>query len=117
MARAWLFLVASLAPLAWVGCGGAALMPCPDGGTTLTFANFGQPFLEANCNYCHGASAQNRAGAPADFTFDTVDQVVSRRERIAARATGDRPSMPPGPNKPPASERLRLAEWLACAPP
>lgn len=110
------FFIGLLAALA-TGCGDDPRVPCPDGGTTLRYDNFGQGFLEANCNYCHAAVITNRAGAPTDFTFDTLDEVLARRDRILARAAGDRPSMPPGPSKPTAADRQRLAEWLACAPP
>lgn len=98
------------------GCGDPPIPPCPDGGTTATYESFGRDFLTARCSWCHAAGAPDRFGAPLDFTFDSLDEVVRRRDRIWARAGGDRPSMPPGPNKPPAAERARLAEWLACGP-
>jgi uncharacterized membrane protein len=98
-------------------CGVPPIPSCPDGGTTITYDSFGRQFLASNCNICHAADSPNRQGAPATFTFDTLDQVLSHRDRIYDRATGDRPTMPPGPGKPAASDRQQLAEWLTCAPP
>lgn len=90
--------------------------PCPPG-SELTYDNFGGPFLDANCQRCHASASEDRNGAPASFTFDTVEDVRDHRERIFARAAGDNASMPPGPDDPPVAERAMLAEWLACGAP
>lgn len=99
------------------GCNSGVPFTCPDGGTTARYEDVGRPFLEANCNWCHAAGVQSRQGAPTEITFDTLDEVIRQRERILIRATGDRPSMPPGPVKPDAADRARFGVWLACAPP
>jgi uncharacterized membrane protein len=90
-------------------------MPCT--GTTLTYDNFGAAFLNENCNTCHSASTGDRHGAPASFTFDTLDEVRAHKDRIFVRAAGPNTSMPPGPVDPPSEARDRLAEWLACGAP
>ena len=99
-------------------CGAAPLeldeMPCPEAGTTLTYESFGRAFLASYCNGCHTAST---SGAPASYRFDTLEDVHAHRERIFVRAAGPNVSMPPGPKDPPADERDRLAEWLACGAP
>lgn len=86
-------------------------------GTTLTYDSFGAAFMAENCNTCHAASTGNRHGAPASFTFDTLDEVRAHKARIFVRAAGPNTSMPPGPVDPPADARDMLAEWLACGAP
>ncbi|GMV13322.1 MAG: cytochrome c [Polyangiaceae bacterium] len=90
---------------------------CPDGGTSLDYASFGEPFLERWCNSCHSAGEGDRQGAPADVRFDSVEEVRRWRERIFARSALGNDSMPPGLGDPPTAERRRLAEWLACGAP
>lgn len=104
---------------ALLSCGFVSIdeRPCPPGGTTLTYANFGADFLGRYCQSCHAASALERHGAPGEFIFDTVEQVRRHRARIFARSAATNDSMPPGPDDPPLAERERLAEWLACGAP
>ena len=83
----------------------------------LTYENFGGPYLGAYCQRCHASDSDDRNGAPGTFTFDTVDQVRRRAERIFARAAASNTTMPPGPDDPPEEERMLLAEWLACGAP
>ncbi|MEZ4295266.1 MAG: hypothetical protein R3B70_09855 [Polyangiaceae bacterium] len=87
---------------------------CPPGGTELTFDNFGKPYLDRYCNYCHGAAVLDRQSAPPAYVFETPEQVEKWADRIYARAAGPNDSMPPGPDDPPREERDKLAEWLAC---
>lgn len=89
--------------------------PCT--GTTLTYDSFGAAFMDAHCNGCHSAGAGDRHGAPESFRFDTLDEIHAHAARIFVRAAGPNTSMPPGPVDPPADERDRLAEWLACGAP
>lgn len=110
-----------IAMLAVAGCDPAPLAidqyPCPDTGTQLTYASFGASYLDANCNRCHSASAGARHGAPERYRFDTLADVRAHAARIFVRAAGPNTTMPPGPDDPPADERDRLAEWLACGAP
>jgi len=91
--------------------------PCPPGGTTLTYDNFGRDFLQANCQRCHGQPAADRDGAPSSFDFGTVDDVRVHKDRIFARAADDNTTMPPGPDDPPSVDRHKLGDWLACGAP
>jgi uncharacterized membrane protein len=91
--------------------------PCPPGGTTLTYQNFGAAFMNGHCQTCHGSNATDRAGAPGEFIFDTREQIERHKARIFARSAADNDSMPPGPDDPPLEERTKLAEWLACGAP
>jgi uncharacterized membrane protein len=81
----------------------------------LDYENFGAPFVINWCRGCHSSAvpANMRQKAPKDANFDNVDQVRMWAERIANRATGTSPSMPPA-GGPTHEERLLLAEWVAC---
>jgi uncharacterized membrane protein len=87
---------------------------CPPDGTTLTYDDFGKPFLDEWCNTCHGAAASDRNGAPPNITFDTQDQAVEWKARIFALAADDNTSMPLGSNIPSSDDRHKLGDWLAC---
>jgi uncharacterized membrane protein len=81
----------------------------------LDYDNFGAPFVINWCRGCHSSAvpAGMRQKAPAGANFDNLDQVRMWGDRIAGRATGTQPNMPPagGPSE---QERKLLAEWLAC---
>jgi uncharacterized membrane protein len=110
--------MALAASIALAACDALGPIPaCPDGGTSVTWDNFASDYFGAFCNRCHAASSTDRNGAPTTFTFDTLEEALAHRDRIFYRATGDLPTMPPGPDKPPAAERQQLADWLRCAPP
>jgi uncharacterized membrane protein len=104
--------------LLFAGCADApvtmAEMPCPDTGTQLTYASFGQRFFADHCDRCHTAA---KHGAPEGYRFDTLEDVHRHAERIFVRAAGPNTTMPVGPNDPPADQRDQLAEWLACGAP
>jgi uncharacterized membrane protein len=87
---------------------------CPPAGTTLSYSNFGEPFLAVHCQTCHASNELDRRGAPTGFSFDTRAEVLEHADRIYARAAASNTSMPPGPDDPSEAERLMLAEWLAC---
>ncbi len=91
--------------------------PCPSGGTTLTYDNFGKGFLDRWCQDCHGEKASPRNGAPPDYVFGSREDAIAHRGRIFAKAAGDNMSMPPGNGGPSADERAKLADWLACGAP
>ena len=91
--------------------------PCPPEGTTLTYDSFGRAFLSSYCNRCHSADEGERSGAPESYRFDTLEDVRMHERRIFVRSAATNVSMPPGPDDPPADERDRLAEWLACGAP
>jgi uncharacterized membrane protein len=111
----WLAL-ALFAGLAAASCAFTRLddVSCPDGGTSLTYDNFGQPFFATWCNSCHSAAVEYRHGAPEQFVFDTQARVQNWKSRIFERAAADNDSMPPGPDGPSRKERDQLAVWLAC---
>jgi len=79
----------------------------------VTWDNFGQGFLVENCQPCHASASLARHDAPEDVVFDTVDDVIARRERILIKATGDEPEMPPAGGVS-VEDRALLEVWLRC---
>ncbi len=108
-----------LALLLCVGCNYTDIndYPCPPGGTTLTYDNFGKDFLDGNCQGCHGSAGNHRQGAPTGVDFGDLEAVHQWRERIFDRAAASNTTMPPGPDDPPEDQRAKLADWLACGAP
>ncbi len=106
--------------------------PDPDPGT-LTYDNFGKPFMEKYCTWCHDSALtrSKRNGAPLYHDFDTllgvlqVPDHIDQQTGIGPKASND--FMPPDrcPSvaggaiavdcaKPTDEERRQLSEWIAC---
>jgi len=90
---------------------------------TLTYANFGAPFMEQYCTRCHSStlSGDARMGAPEFHDFDTQTGILNVAEHID-EAAGSGPAatnegMPPTGPFPTLEERQQLAEWIACGAP
>lgn len=125
------FLIAACGPAATPTPTGAT---CPDPDpNTLTYDNFGKPFMQRYCTWCHDSSLprSERNGAPLYHDFDSLLGVLEVVDHIDEQA-GFGPDamnelMPPSrcPStpgggldtscmKPTAEERTNLAVWLAC---
>lgn len=95
------------------GLGDATGSTCPPE-STLTYANFGQAFMQNNCLSCH------RAGGPESPTLSTLEQIRANRDEVdRAAASGPDATntfMPDGSSVP-TEERAKLGEWLACGAP
>lgn len=128
--RALFAFVCSLGLVNAVGCGDdheeaegtATQATCPST-QTLTYANFGQSFMQSYCLRCHSSavSGDARNGAPSDHNFDSLDEIRPLSEHIDEYA-GSGPAatntiMPEGDPKPSTEDRRKLAEWLACGAP
>jgi mono/diheme cytochrome c family protein len=108
-------LLASAAGL--LACGGgpgdSTGSTCPTT-QTLTYANFGQKFMQDHCLACHSANG------PQSPKFDTVDEIRANKDDIdksaAAGPKGVNTYMPDGSSVD-ESERRKLGEWLACGAP
>lgn len=91
--------------------------------STLTYANFGQPFMADYCTRCHSStlSGAARMGATAFHDFDTqlgVQQVGDHVDQTAGSGPdATNTAMPPNGAKPTLAEREMLAEWVACGAP
>lgn len=94
---------------------------CPTGGTTLTYANFGQPFMESYCTRCHSSSlvGAERHGAPSFHDFDTLFGIRAVSDHVDETTAAGPAAMNDGmPNDsgpaPTLEERKKLGEWIAC---
>jgi hypothetical protein len=114
-----------LVALLGVACGGGA-DPTPTGatcppGSTLTYQNFAQPFMEAYCTRCHSSElhGEDRNGAPLFHDFDTEIGILNVHEHVDEQAAGGPNAinklMPEDGAKPTDAERLQLGEWIACS--
>lgn len=100
-----------------LACGAAADSAAPgacDRQPSLTYANWGQGYLERYCNGCHSAhiATDQRNGAPTGVDFDDYEGVLRYSDRILARSLDG--TMPPG-GGPTEAELTMLQEWSACA--
>jgi hypothetical protein len=90
---------------------------------TLTYDNFGKPFMETFCTRCHDSNLMgaDRMGAPAFHDFDTIFGIraVSNHvdETSASGPASTNDSMPPDGDKPTLAQRQQLGEWIACGMP
>ncbi len=95
---------------------------CPQG-STLTYQNFGKPFMENYCTRCHATTkmGDDRQGAPTFHDFDTLFGVKAVWNHVdqtsAAGPAAFNDSMPPDSPKPTRDERYQLGEWIACGMP
>ena len=111
------FLLWGLAGLFAAGCGDApgdaTGSNCPSG-STLTYENFGQAFMQSNCLACHAKTG------PESPKFDSVEQIRAAAGDIdksaAAGPNAVNTFMPDGSSVAEA-ERRKLGEWLACGAP
>jgi|SRR6478752_550753 len=110
LSRLSVCLVAAALAACGSDLGDATGSTCPDG-STLTYANFGQAFIQNNCLACHSAAG------PESPKLDTLAQVQANKSDIdraaAAGPNGINTYMPDGASVPEA-ERRKLGEWLAC---
>jgi hypothetical protein len=106
--------------------------PSPDP-MTLTYDNFGKPFMDKYCRWCHDSTLDrpDRNGAPLFHDFDSLLTILQVEGHVDQQA-GIGPNaanyfMPPGEcpktiggkldgpcAQPTDDERRNLALWLAC---
>lgn len=95
---------------------------CPQG-STLTYANFGKPFMEKYCTRCHSSDLEGAArhGAPSFHDMDTLYGIKAVHEHIdettAAGPAAVNEGMPQDGPFPTTAERYQLGEWIACGMP
>ena len=90
--------------------GGDGLPACPQGGTTLTYANFGEQFFKDYCLSCHFTGTTVKGAVP----YDSQSAIQDAADAIYERAGGTNTNMPQSGTKPTSDERVKLAEWLSC---
>ena len=90
---------------------------------TLTYDNFGKPFMESYCTRCHSSQlvGADRMGAPSFHDFDTLFGIKAVSDHIDETAAfgpaAMNHSMPPSAPRPTDEERRQLGEWIACGMP
>ena len=95
---------------------------CPQD-STLTYENFGKPFMERYCTQCHSSklSGDARMGAPTFHDFDTLYGIRGVANHVdmtaAAGPAAINTGMPNVDPKPTKTERYQLGEWIACGAP
>ena len=104
----------------------ACAKPTPTGATcppdnTLTYENFGKPFVESYCTQCHSSTLMgaDRHGAPLYHDFDTLEGILEVHEHMDEQAAAgpnaiNRFMPPDGEDQPTDAERYQLGTWLAC---
>jgi uncharacterized membrane protein len=95
------------------GSSGATGATCPDGGSALTYENFGQPFMTNYCVRCHAAGDVS-GGVSLDTQSSVQSHIAQIDGQAAASANVVNTSMPEGGSAPSDAERIQLGEWLAC---
>ena len=113
-------LMVLMSALLWVSCKSevdtaetAAPHFCDDV-PVVNYANFGESFINHECQGCHASTLDERFGAPEDVTFDNVDEVWGWQERILSRCELDSPTMPPRGGLT-EDDLIMLHWWLKCA--
>ncbi len=88
--------------------------------STLTYENFGRPFMETYCTRCHSSELRgsDRNGAPIYHDFDTLLGILVVADHVdeytAAGPDSTNKIMPPNGVAPTVEERFDLGDWLAC---
>ncbi len=96
---------------------------CPET-STLTWDNFGKPFMTNYCTRCHSTALTGsaRQGAPNDHNFDSAalvrEEIEHTDEQAAAGPDAVNTLMPIGAPTPTRGRAAcQLGEWLACGAP
>ena len=90
---------------------------------TLTYDNFGKPFMTKYCTSCHSSekTGVDRKGAPSFHDFDTLFGIKAVADHIdettAAGPATINDGMPQDRPTPTTMERYQLGEWIACGMP
>lgn len=84
---------------------------CPPA-STLTYANFGQPFMDKYCLSCHAGKDRPSLSTQAQIKAE-IDGIM---KTTASGPTGTNDSMPEDQDVS-VEERTQLGEWLACGAP
>lgn len=84
---------------------------CPSG-SSLTYASFGQSFMDTYCTSCHSGNER-----PDLSSADAVKRELHGVLNTAAAGPKATNNAMPTDGDIPADERVKLGEWLACGAP
>jgi len=80
-------------------------------GSTLTYANFGQAFVQNNCLACHNRQS------PILTTQASIQAASSQIDQAAAAGPNATNTVMPVDHNVSTEDRAKLGEWLACGAP
>lgn len=104
---------ATLAAACGSGLGDSTGSTCPTD-STLTYANFGQAFMQSYCLACHSDSGPE---SPKFSTLSEIQGHIGDIDRAAAAGPNTVNTYMPEGASVPEAERRKLGEWLACGAP
>lgn len=112
-ALALAFVLATAGALgALAGCtsveGSATGSTCPPA-STLTYANFGQAFMDQHCNDCHAGKEK-----PSLTTQALVRANIAQIDKTSAAGPNATNTGMPEDSSVSDADRKKLGEWLAC---
>lgn len=81
-------------------------------GSTLTYATFGQAFMDKYCVECHAGKERPDLSTIAAIRKESAEIMAT----TASGPTGTNTNMPED-SEPTLEERTKLGEWLACGAP
>jgi uncharacterized membrane protein len=93
--------------------GDATGSTCPED-STLTYASFGESFVQSKCLACHGAAGPE---SPTLATLAQVQAHIDEIDRAAAAGPNATNTFMPEGISVSTEERRKLGEWLACGAP
>jgi hypothetical protein len=96
------------------GCkseGKATGSTCPPG-STLTYASFGQAFMDAHCTSCHSGKED-----PSLTTQAQIKSNIAAIDRTSAAGPSATNTLMPEDADVSVEDRKKLGEWLACGAP
>lgn len=108
-----LLMVAASLVACGSGPGDSSGSTCPTD-STLTYATFGQAFMQSHCLACHSA------GGPESPKLDSIAQIRAASadvDRSAAAGPNAVNTFMPEGSSVDESDRRKLGEWLACGAP
>jgi uncharacterized membrane protein len=109
----WALPVAAAVTACGGGPGDATGSTCPSN-STLTYANFGQAFMQDHCLACHSASGPQ---SPKLDTLAGIRAASGDVDRSAAAGPNAVNTYMPEGASVDEGERRKLGEWLACGAP
>lgn len=84
---------------------------CPPA-STLTYANFGQAFMDQNCNSCHAGKEKPSLTTQAQIKANLAD--IDKTSAAGPSATN---TVMPEDSSVSDADRQKLGEWIACGAP
>jgi uncharacterized membrane protein len=84
----------------------------------LTYASFGNDFMDKYCASCHAASVKGsaRMGAPGDDVYDTLAQIKADKKDLKHEVSSKAMPFPTAKVFPSQAERDQFVQWIDCGP-